>query len=104
MAKPVVVSDVGAISEIIDVEGEISCGVSFKAGDAESLTRAAHTLKSSAGFFGASELVATALTVENLGKAADIEEARRQLPTLEAHTARLTAALNAKHPPPGGQT
>ena len=74
------------------------------ASDAEALTRAAHTLKSSAGFFGAPKLVATALQVENLGKAADIEAARQCLAALEAETARLTAALATEHPPQGGQT
>lgn len=69
--------------------------------DAEQLTRAAHTLKSSAGFFGAPTLVACALRVEQLGKESEIDGARECLAALEAETLRLTAALERERPPDG---
>ena len=68
------------------------------AGDAQQLTRGAHSLKSAAGFFGAKTLVACALEMENLGSASSIPEAGNLLPTLEQETARLNEVLEQERP------
>jgi signal transduction histidine kinase/CheY-like chemotaxis protein/HPt (histidine-containing phosphotransfer) domain-containing protein len=61
--------------------------------DGESLTRAAHTLKSSARFFGAETLATCALEIENLGRSQAPEEAGKHLPELERELSRVVAAL-----------
>ncbi len=69
--------------------------------DADQLTRGAHSLKSAAGFFGAKMLVASALEMENLGRASSIAEARDRLPALEQETTRLNQALERERPAVG---
>ena len=63
--------------------------------DATTLTRAAHTLKTSARLFGASTLIALALEMEKLGQAADVAQAKVLLPELQAETRRVIVALQA---------
>ena len=67
-------------------------------GDAAELARAAHTLKSTARFFGAEALAACALEVEQLGQSAQIGAAGAQLKNLESETARVAAALGRGRP------
>ncbi len=63
------------------------------AADAVSLSRAAHSIKGSAGNFGAKRLAAAAFGVEQSGKAADFAGARAQLPHLSAEYESVRAAL-----------
>ena len=66
--------------------------------DAERLTRAAHSLKSAAGFFAAKTLVALALKVEMMGKAGQISDAKARMADLEAATRAVVEALNEYSP------
>ncbi len=66
--------------------------------DAESLTRAAHSLKSAAGLFAAKTLVALALEVEMMGKAGQISDAKARMADLEAATRAVVEALNEYSP------
>jgi CheY-like chemotaxis protein len=66
--------------------------------DAESLTRAAHSLKSAAGFFAAKKLVALALEVEMMGKAGQISDAENRMADLEAATRAVVEALKGYSP------
>ena len=101
VARSLTGGDAGLLDELValfPVEsakhlGEIRAGMA--SGDAQRVARAAHTLKSSAGFFGARTLVACALEVEQLGKALNLPQAAARLPTLQSETSRLTAALAA---------
>jgi len=68
----------------------------IEAGDAESLTRAAHTLKGSARLFGAGALAACALELENLGRADSLDEAAKRVPEISAATDRVVAALRTR--------
>jgi HPt (histidine-containing phosphotransfer) domain-containing protein len=61
--------------------------------DDASLTRAAHTLKSSARLFGATSLVASASEMETLGQSSELGAARERLPKLEAEIGRVVEAL-----------
>jgi HPt (histidine-containing phosphotransfer) domain-containing protein len=61
-------------------------------GDVAALTRAAHTLKSSAKLFGAQALADCAQQIENLN--GDVDAAAERLPELERETKRVVAALN----------
>jgi HPt (histidine-containing phosphotransfer) domain-containing protein len=65
-------------------------------GDGESLTRAAHTLKSSAALFGARELAECAREMETAGGTADAVEAAARLEALEEATARVVATLEKR--------
>ena len=67
-------------------------------GDGPSLTRAAHTLKSSARFFGATRLAAGALEMETLGESSRTAEAEVRLPDLQTETSRVIAALKQGRP------
>ncbi len=66
--------------------------------DGPSLTRAAHTLKSSARLFGATTLIAQAAEMEKLGQASSVEAAQGLLRDLQAETGRVTAALQRGAP------
>jgi HPt (histidine-containing phosphotransfer) domain-containing protein len=66
--------------------------------DVQSLTRAAHTLKSAAKLFGAQRLAACALDLEVLGQSAQIEAAKARLPELQEETRRVIDALQGGKP------
>ena len=72
--------------------------------DAELLRRAAHSLKSAAGMFGAQALVEAALKMEMAGREANLDRAGQLVEVLANETARVTAALelwaDAKGPRP----
>jgi CheY-like chemotaxis protein/HPt (histidine-containing phosphotransfer) domain-containing protein len=61
--------------------------------DAQLLTRSAHSLKSAALVFGASRLAEAALSMETLGRRAELKDAGPLLQTLEIETSRLNATL-----------
>ncbi|RME05873.1 MAG: Hpt domain-containing protein [Anaerolineae bacterium] len=65
----------------------------LNANDAESFTRAAHTLKSNCKTFGAMEFAEMAYELEKLGSAGDLNTARQKLPILEASYQQLVAEL-----------
>ena len=67
-------------------------------GDGPSITRAAHTLKSSARFFGAATLAARALEMETLGESSSTADAEARLPDLQTETSRVIAALKQGRP------
>jgi len=77
--------------------------VAIEQGDASSLTRAAHTLKSSARLFGALSLADRALEMETLGQSSSIQEAQARLPDLTTETRRVNAALQHRPEPRGTQ-
>lgn len=68
--------------------------------DAGILTRGAHSLKSSAGFFGAAKLVSLALEMEMLGRDGNLSDAAERLVALEAAVDGLILALNDYPPAP----
>lgn len=72
--------------------------VAIEEGDGPSLTRSAHTLKSSAKFFGAATLAARALEMEALGESSSTGEAEARLPDLQTETSRVIAALKQGRP------
>ena len=72
--------------------------VAIEEGDGPSLTRSAHTLKSSAKFFGAATLAACALEMEALGESSSTGEAEARLPDLQTETSRVIAALKQGRP------
>lgn len=61
--------------------------------EAELIRRSAHSLKSTAGLFGASALVSAARAVEQAGSADDLAGAESALDALGEEVARLEAAL-----------
>jgi CheY-like chemotaxis protein len=61
--------------------------------DAQLLARSAHSLKSTALVFGASRLAEAALSMETLGRRAELRDAGSLLETLEIETRRFNAAL-----------
>jgi len=63
--------------------------------DAESLQRAAHTLRGSADVFGAKYVVAAAARIEALGREDRIDEANDELADLEREVDRLVVALES---------
>ena len=72
--------------------------IAIEHGDASSLTRSAHTLKSSARFFGAATLAAHALEMETLGESSSTAEAEARLLDLQTETSRVIAALKQGRP------
>ena len=66
--------------------------------DGPSITRAAHTLKSSARFFGAATLAARASEMETLGESLNTAEAEARLLDLQRETSRVIAALKQGRP------
>lgn len=64
--------------------------------DAALLTRAAHTIKGSCGNFGATDLAAVAMTMEQQGKSSAFAEAKAAYPLLQTEFARVEAALKAQ--------
>ena len=73
---------------------------SVQSQDAELLGRAAHTLKSSAMYFGEGPLPAAALALEICGRDANFENARSALATLECELPRFVEALTTRPSPP----
>lgn len=68
---------------------------SLSKGDAEEFRRAAHTLKSNSANFGAIHLSQKAKSLEDLGKANDLEEASDSLADAEAEYRKVKSALEA---------
>ena len=64
--------------------------------DPESLTRSAHSLKSTANIFGASALAEIALVIENLGHTKEFEEVTSLLGGLETEVRHVLAALESQ--------
>ncbi|MBK6741891.1 MAG: response regulator [Hydrogenophilales bacterium] len=65
--------------------------------DSDALARSAHSLKSTAGAFGAVTLFDLAQTLEARAKAGDISTARAQVEALRAEYARVNDALSQLH-------
>jgi HPt (histidine-containing phosphotransfer) domain-containing protein len=65
----------------------------IEARDAELLTRAAHSIKGSAGNFGATTLAELALELEKAGRAAAFADAATRLPAARQEYERVAAAL-----------
>jgi HPt (histidine-containing phosphotransfer) domain-containing protein len=63
--------------------------------DAAGLRRAAHLLKGAVGYFGAAEVAAAALRLEELGRAGDLAAGAPALESLEQALSRLRPALHA---------
>ena len=61
--------------------------------DAEALERSAHSMKGSAGNFGAKDVVQKALVLETMGREKHIEGASDVLAELELETEKLKEAL-----------
>jgi HPt (histidine-containing phosphotransfer) domain-containing protein len=66
-----------------------------RAGDAQQLERAAHSLKGSAANFGARAVVENAYAVERLGKAGELAAAADAIAQLENELARVRPELEA---------
>jgi HPt (histidine-containing phosphotransfer) domain-containing protein len=66
---------------------------SLESGDAVSFRRAAHSLKSNGATFGASHLSDLARDMEMLGKENKLDEAARQMPSLEGVLQAVAAEL-----------
>ena len=64
--------------------------------DPQSLTRGAHSLKSTANIFGASALAEIALVIENLGPTEEFEEATSLLGGVETEVRHVLAALESQ--------
>lgn len=69
-------------------------GTAITDGDTEVVERAAHTIKSSVGTFGAETARAAALELEKTGKSGDLRFAPPQYATLRMELDRLDEALN----------
>ncbi|WP_417389791.1 PAS domain S-box protein [Gimesia sp.] len=65
------------------------------AGDAEELTRAAHSLKGLCANFNAYPAVEAAKTIEEYGRQGDLQEVQAVIPKLESEYSRLNEALTA---------
>lgn len=72
---------------------EISAGLAQ--GDAAAVMRAAHSIKGSAGNFGADPLARGALAIEHAARQADLATAAACLAELQHEYARVQAALEA---------
>jgi two-component system, sensor histidine kinase and response regulator len=68
----------------------------LSSGDAESLRRAAHSVKGSAAVFYAQPTMEAAQRLESLAGSGDVDAARAAIAALEAEAGRLMAALQAK--------
>jgi two-component system sensor histidine kinase/response regulator len=64
-------------------------------GDAQAVERTAHGLKGSVSTFGASAAMEAARTLENLGRARQLEQVRQVLNTLELALAALRPELES---------
>jgi HPt (histidine-containing phosphotransfer) domain-containing protein len=62
-------------------------------GDAKALHVAAHSLKSSSSYLGATELSAIAKELENMGRAGEIGGAKEKLEKIESEYERVRSAL-----------
>jgi two-component system sensor histidine kinase/response regulator len=71
-------------------------GHAIARGDGTELRRSAHTLKGSAGIFGAKAVADTALELEMMGRDGDLSRSERTWAALEQALARLTAALSRR--------
>lgn len=69
------------------------------AADLATATRAAHSIKGSAGNFGAATLSSLAMEVEHAAKAGRLDEVRAKSPALEQAAADVFAALAALRTP-----
>ncbi len=74
-------------ARIAEVETSIS------EGDANTLMRAAHTIKGSAGNFGARNFVRLAMEIEHHAKASNLTAASALLPALKSEYERVDQAL-----------
>jgi HPt (histidine-containing phosphotransfer) domain-containing protein len=61
--------------------------------DGRTLQRAAHTLKGSTGYFGATHASEMALQLETMGKKSDMAHAHNALADMEREMAKLTPVL-----------
>ena len=106
VARSLTGGDDGLLAELIEMFPAESAkhlkaiDLAVEQGDENSLTRAAHTLKSSARLFGAVQLAASALQMEMLGRSSNLEAAPGLLADLEIETARVIEALNQGRPDP----
>ena len=74
----------------------------IEASEGDALQRAAHAMKSAAGYLGAASVVAAAGTLESLGARDEIDLARDRLKELHHQYQRLVAALGASAVEPAG--
>jgi len=65
-------------------------------GDAKGLHVAAHSLKSSSSYLGATKLSAMAKELENMGRAGDLEGAKEKLERLESEYEKVRSALEVE--------
>lgn len=65
-------------------------------GDAKALHVAAHSLKSSSSYLGATKLSAMAKELENMGRAGTLEGAKEKLDMLESEYERVRSALEVE--------
>lgn len=65
-------------------------------GDAKALHVAAHSLKSSSSYLGATKLSAMAKELENMGRAGSVEGAKEKLERLELEYDRVRTALEVE--------
>ena len=104
VARSLTGGDDGLLAELIEMFPAESAkhlqaiGLAVEQEDGDLLTRAAHTLKSSARLFGAAQLAAGALEMEMLGRSSNLGVARGLLANLEIETARVIDALNQGRP------
>jgi two-component system, sensor histidine kinase and response regulator len=77
--------------------------LALAAGDAATLRRSAHALKSNSANFGAFELVALCRELEELSGTGALDGAGAALAQVEAEYARVAPALSAARPSGGAQ-
>ncbi len=82
------------ISECPRLMGEMQSGLDQQ--DAKRVQRSAHTLKGSAGIFGAERVVATALAVEKLGREELLGDLPAALLELQTEVTRLCRAMHTQ--------
>ncbi|WP_438483488.1 Hpt domain-containing protein [Oleiharenicola lentus] len=91
--------DTGFMKELIDIYlqdtpariAEVETSLANK--DANTLLRAAHTIKGSSANFGARTFVKMALEIESHAKTANLEAAASLVPAFKEEYARVSAAL-----------
>ncbi|MGE5250695.1 MAG: Hpt domain-containing protein [Bacteroidota bacterium] len=94
--------DVGFLTELVDEYLASSPGLiagmhqALAAGDAATLQRAAHTLKSGSASFGGLAFAAQCKELEDMGKAGMLDAAPEKLAALEAAYSAVAAALQAR--------
>jgi HPt (histidine-containing phosphotransfer) domain-containing protein len=70
-----------------------TCKAAFADGDAQSVARAAHKLKSQAAYFGAQRMVHVCKQIEQFGYEGQVQRCERLLDDLEDELDRVVAAL-----------